>query len=89
MIGLEYMAKAGFDPRESVPLWQRMDASSGGRKPAEFMSTHPASETRIEQLINEWQKTLPLYNQALAEGRTPDCGGASPRYVEDLSPESN
>ncbi len=89
VIGLEYMAKAGFDPRESVPLWQRMDASSGGRKPAEFMSTHPASETRIEQLINEWQKTLPLYNQAVAEGRTPDCGGASPRYVEDVSPESN
>jgi predicted Zn-dependent protease len=89
VIGLEYMAKAGFDPRESVPLWQRMDASSGGRKPAEFMSTHPASETRIEQLINEWQKTLPLYNQAVAEGRTPDCGGKSPRYVEDVSPESN
>ena len=72
IIGLEYMAKAGFDPRESVPLWQRMDASSD-KKPAEFLSTHPASETRIENLVNEWQKTLPLYNQALAEGRVPDC----------------
>ena len=82
VIGLEYMAKAGFDPRQSVPLWQRMDASSG-RKPAEFLSTHPASETRIENLINEWQKTLPLYNQAVVEGRTPDCGGQSPRFVKD------
>ena len=86
VIGLEYMARAGFDPRQSVPLWQRMDASSD-KKPAEFMSTHPASETRIENLINEWQKTLPLYNQALEEGRTPDCGGKSPRFIEDVEPE--
>jgi predicted Zn-dependent protease len=86
VIGLEYMARAGFDPRQAVPLWQRMDASSG-RKPAEFMSTHPGSDTRIENLIGEWQDTLPLYNQAQAEGRSPDCGGKSPRFVEDLKPE--
>jgi predicted Zn-dependent protease len=86
VIGLEYMARAGFDPRESVPLWQRMDASAG-KKPAEFLSTHPASETRIENLVNQWQKTLPLYNAAQSEGRTPDCGGQSPRFVEDLKPE--
>jgi hypothetical protein len=64
-----------------------MDASSG-RKPAEFMSTHPGSDTRIENLIGEWQKTLPLYNQAQAEGRTPECGGKSPRFVEDPKPET-
>ncbi len=72
IIGLEYMAKAGFDPREAVTLWQRMDASTD-KKPAEFVSTHPSSETRIEALVSEWQKTLPLYNQAVAEGRAPDC----------------
>lgn len=82
VIGLEYMARAGFDPRESVPLWQRMDSGSENR-PAEFLSTHPASETRIENLINEWQKTLPMYNQAVVEGRVPDCGGASPRYKKE------
>ena len=87
VIGLEYMARAGFDPRESVPLWQRMDASAD-RKPAEFLSTHPASETRIENLVGQWQKTLPFYNQAQAEGRTPDCGGKSPRFVEELKPET-
>jgi hypothetical protein len=47
------------------------------------MSTHPANDTRIESLINEWQKTLPLYNQALAEGRSPDCG-ANPRAVTEV-----
>ena len=56
---------------------------AAGKRPAEFLSTHPASETRIENLVTEWQKTLPLYNQALAEGRRPDCGGASPRYVKE------
>jgi predicted Zn-dependent protease len=87
VIGLEYMARAGFDPRESVPLWQRMDAG-GGKRPAEFLSTHPASETRIENLINEWQKTLPLYNEAQTEGRVPDCGGKSPRFVEEPTTET-
>jgi predicted Zn-dependent protease len=87
VIGLEYMARAGFDPRESVPLWQRMDGSSG-RKPAEFMSTHPSSETRIENLVSQWQKTLPLYNEARANGYAPDCG-VNPRYTaaEEAEPE--
>jgi predicted Zn-dependent protease len=72
VIGLEYMARAGFDPREAVPLWQRMDALSE-KNPPEFLSTHPASETRIENLVSEWQKTLPIYNQAREEGRDPQC----------------
>ena len=84
VIGLEYMAKAGFDPRESVPLWQRM-GQSADREPAEFMSTHPANETRIESLINQWQKTLPFYNKAVAESRTTECG-SNPRAVKEIKP---
>ena len=42
VIGLEYMARAGFDPRESVPLWQNMSAEAGSER-AEFTSTHPSS----------------------------------------------
>ena len=72
IIGLEYMAKAGFDPREAVSLWQRMDASTD-KKPPEFLSTHPSSESRIESLVSEWPKTLPLYNEAVEEGRVPTC----------------
>ena len=72
VVGLEYMAKAGFDPRESVPLWKNM-ASDAGKAPAEFASTHPSSSTRIDSLVGEWIKVLPLYNEALAQGRNPDC----------------
>ena len=73
VIGLEYMAKAGFDPRAAVPLWQNMAEQSGGERPAEFASTHPSPDNRIESLISQWVEVLPLYNQAHAEGRIPDC----------------
>ena len=72
IVGLEYMAKAGFDPREAVELWQNMTAL-GGSQPPEHLSTHPASETRIVNLISQWQKTLPIYNQALSNGKNPAC----------------
>ncbi len=48
-IGLILMAKAGYDPRQAIPFWKRMAASGGGRSP-EFLSTHPAPETRIRQI---------------------------------------
>ena len=72
VVGLEYMARAGFDPRQAVDLWQNMSAENKN-EPAEFMSTHPSSERRIEQLISEWPNVLPLYNAALDEGKRPDC----------------
>jgi predicted Zn-dependent protease len=51
-MGLIFMAMAGYDPRQAPVFWERM-ASLGGQKPPEFMSTHPADETRVRQL-NEW-----------------------------------
>lgn len=72
VIGLEYMAKAGFDPRQAVPLWQNMK-KEGGSAPSEFLSTHPSDEKRIDSLISQWGKTLPLYNEALTAGRQPNC----------------
>lgn len=48
-IGLILMAKAGYDPREAIPFWQRMN-QSGGSRPPELLSTHPAPETRIKQI---------------------------------------
>lgn len=73
VVGLEYMAKAGFDPRQSVPLWQNMGAANKGQKPPEFLSTHPSDETRINQLIGQWSTALPLYNEALEAGKRPNC----------------
>lgn len=49
-VGLMLAAAACFDPQQSVPLWERMSAASGGRAPAEFSSTHPSPETRIRDL---------------------------------------
>ena len=72
VIGLEYMAKAGFDPREAVPLGQNM-VESAGESASEFTSTHPSSDKRIDSLVSEWIKVLPLYNEAQQQGRIPDC----------------
>lgn len=51
-MGLIYLARACFDPREAPKIWERMAEHSKGQ-PSEFMSTHPSHETRI-RLLNEW-----------------------------------
>ena len=72
VVGLRYMAAAGFDPRQSVKLWKNMDAENDVAPP-EWWSTHPSSDTRIDDLIAELTGVLPLYNEARAGGKVPDC----------------
>lgn len=60
-IGLVYMAQAGYDPREAPLFWQRMSATSGGQPP-EFLSTHPAHETRVENLERWMPEALAAYS---------------------------
>lgn len=49
-LGLVFMAMAGYDPHEAVAFWQRMAAGRKGAAPPEFLSTHPASTTRIRNI---------------------------------------
>jgi predicted Zn-dependent protease len=72
-IGLDLMARAGFDPRESVTLWENM-GKLGGDKPPEFMSTHPSGAHRIRDLGREMDKAMLLYKAAQASGKNPQCG---------------
>lgn len=72
IIGLDYMAAAGFDPRESVSLWENM-AKAGGQAPPEFASTHPSHSTRINDLSARMDKAMARYNKARAAGRKPNC----------------
>ena len=60
-IGILLAADAGYDPRESVHLWERMEQMSGGGGPAEFLSTHPGHETRIEQLKKWMPEAMAVY----------------------------
>ena len=72
-LGLNLMAAAGFDPRESVPLWQNMAAASSGQRPPEFLSTHPEPENRIIKLKQFMNHALELQQQARASGLNPNC----------------
>ena len=49
-IGIRYMARAGYDPREAPKFWDRMDAEAGGGQPPVFLSTHPSPEKRTAEL---------------------------------------
>lgn len=73
LLGLDLMSRAGFDPRAAVTLWQNM-ATAGGQKPPELLSTHPADDTRIQQLQDRIPSDLPIYEQAKAQGKRPRCG---------------
>ncbi|PWB35350.1 peptidase M48 [Pseudomonas sp. SDI] len=63
LIGLELSARAGYNPNAAITLWNKMSAASGGGQP-EFMSTHPASSSRIASLEAAIPKVMPLYEQA-------------------------
>ena len=62
-IGLELMARAGYDPREGVTLWKKMMSAEQGGAP-QFLSTHPSSQSRMQNLEQFVPKVLPLYEAA-------------------------
>jgi predicted Zn-dependent protease len=73
IIGVDLIAKAGFDPRQSISLWQRMSQAMQGQQTAEFMSTHPSHATRIRDLERHMPQAMGFFQQAQGMGRRPQC----------------
>jgi predicted Zn-dependent protease len=69
LLGLIYMARAGYDPREAVAFWQRMAAAHRGQQPPAFLSTHPSSGTRIQRL----QEAMPRPKRNTPPRPAVDC----------------
>jgi predicted Zn-dependent protease len=63
LVGMELAARAGYDPRAGISLWQKMSAAAKGAPP-QWMSTHPASSTRIQDIEANLPKVQPLYDRA-------------------------
>ena len=74
-IGIELAARAGYDPRAAVTLWQKM-GKVGGSSPPEFLSTHPSDATRQQRLSALAPKMMPNYQ----------AGGARPTYPVRMGP---
>lgn len=70
LIGLQLMAKSGFNPKQSVNLWQNMAKASGDKRQPELLSTHPLPTTRIDTLQKNMPGALSLYQAA---ANKPDC----------------
>lgn len=66
-IGMELMARAGYDPRAAVSVWQKMLAS-GGARPPEILSTHPDPQNRMQDIEAHLPQVLPLYEAARSQG---------------------
>jgi predicted Zn-dependent protease len=60
-IGVELAARAGYNPRAAVTLWEKMGKVSGGGQPPKWLSTHPPHEERIQDLKAYAEKVQPLY----------------------------
>uniref|UniRef100_A0A486XL99 Zn-dependent protease with chaperone function PA4632 n=1 Tax=Rheinheimera sp. BAL341 TaxID=1708203 RepID=A0A486XL99_9GAMM len=72
IVGLDLMAKAGFEPRQAVNLWQNMAAAGGSGAP-ELLSTHPLPENRITTLRQNMPQAMKTFNDRKAGSALPVC----------------
>ena len=80
-VGLQFAARAGYDPRAAASFWRKMAAKETGGRPPAWLSTHPPSEERIETLERLAPGLMPVYQQAkanLAAGGAPARATAAP-----------
>lgn len=63
LVGMEIAARAGYDPRAGVTLWEKMSAANKGAPP-QWLSTHPAGTTRIDTIKKHLSEVMPLYEEA-------------------------
>jgi predicted Zn-dependent protease len=75
-IGLDLMAKAGFDPEQAIALWRNMDKAMGSQQPPAWMSDHPANASRISDLESGLAKAKQEQQSAIAAGMHPQCGSS-------------
>ena len=77
MVGMELAARAGFDPRAGVTLWQKMGAANKGAPP-QWLSTHPSGSTRIAEIEANLPKVMPLYERARRSKNNEALDGKTP-----------
>jgi len=71
-IGLDLMARAGFQPDQAPRLWELMAQAGGGGTP-ELLSTHPSPDSRIRDLTNQIPRVMPYYEERARQGRLTRC----------------
>lgn len=69
IMGMELMARAGYNPEAAINVWKKME-KLGGDAPPELLSTHPSDESRIARLQAELPKVMPLYQATATKGKT-------------------
>lgn len=74
VVGQQLMARAGFDPRASVGLWENMIKASGGNRSPAWLSTHPEPQSRLAEMNQRAASLMPEYERARAAGKRPNCG---------------
>ena len=86
LVGLDLAARAGYDPRAGVTLWQKMGAASKGAPP-QWLSTHPAGTTRIRDIEAVLPKVMPLYQRAAKPPRRFDAASLREAPASAAAPQ--